>query len=120
MHMFRLAELLQTLFAKFAAAPTELKTTEGSCIIVRERIVDPEGTRLNLLDEAFGFKGLIGIEVCAKAILRVVRQSQGFIKGTIGHNWNGRAEGFFTHNAHGMLNIRYDSWIVAVATFEMR
>ena len=72
--MLGFAKLLQTLFAKFTATSTELKATERSCIIIRERIVNPESARLNLLEEALGFKGIISIEVGSQTILGIIRQ----------------------------------------------
>ena len=63
MYMFGLAELFQTLFTQFATTTAEFETAKRRGIVVRQGIIDPEGTCLHFLKEPFGFQGIVGIEV---------------------------------------------------------
>jgi hypothetical protein len=65
------AEFLQALFAQFAAAAAKFEAAKGRGIVISQRVVDPEGACLHLLEEAFGFQRIVGIEVGSKTKIAV-------------------------------------------------
>src|SRR5579885_2764339 len=119
-NMLGFAELVQALLAKLSSHTRHLETAKWASVVVRQRVVDPERSRLDLLKETLGLEWVVRVEIGSQAIGAIVGKSNRLVEVAIGHDGNDRAKSLLAHDGKGVIDIGQHRRLIEVAAFKLR